>query len=544
MLALALPPLAFLGVFFVLPVAGVVGRGLVGETGVDLAGALEVLGRPRTWRVIGQTLTQALAGTALSLAFGIPGAYLLYRRRWPGRQLVRAVVTIPFVLPSVVVGVAFRALLNDAGPLGFLRLDSTFQAIVLALVFFNYSVVVRTVGALWSRLDPRTAEAAATLGATPWRVLRTVTLPALAPSIAAAGALVFLYCASAYGVVLILGGLTRGTVETEIYLQTVQFLDLRAAAMLSLVQVVIAGSALLVAGRARAASERTLGLRAVATEPLRLTGPGSGPDRGALAVNLLVVFGLLVIPMAHLVLRSLRQPDGSWGLANYVNLTRQGAGLGLSVWEALASSLRIALAASTIAVVLGVMMALVLARRPGTRLGVRALGAFDAVVMLPLGVSAVTVGFGFLITLDRPPLDLRSSLILVPIAQAVVALPLVVRSVLPVLRAVDKRQHEAAAMLGAGPLRVFATVDGPHLVRSLGLAAGFAFAISLGEFGATSFLARPESATLPVVIYRLIGRPGAENFGMAMAACVLLAAITATAMALGEQLRMDSQREW
>ena len=141
--------------------------------------------------------------------------------------------------------------------------------------------------------------------------------------------------------------------------------------------------------------------------------------------------------------------------------------------------------------------------------------------MLPLGVSAVTVGFGFLITLNRPPLDLRSSWVLIPIAQAMVALPLVVRTLLPTLRAIDPRLHEAAATLGAGPGTDRAprsTCRSPCAVSASPL--GFAFATSLGEFGATSFLARPDRPTLPVVIFRLIGRPGAENFGMAMAASV------------------------
>src|SRR5690606_32890440 len=161
----------------------------------------------------------------------------------------------------------------------------------------------------------------------------------------------------------------------------------------------------------------------------------------------------------------------------------------------------------------------------------------DALFMLPLGVSAVTVGFGFLVTLNRPPLDLRSSLLLIPIAQAVVAIPLVVRTVLPVLRAIDPRLREAAAVLGATPGRVLAHVDGPFLVRSLGLAVGCAFAVSLGEVGARAGRARPDRPTLPVVVVRLLGRPGAENYGMALAAAVVLPLLTASIMTLAERLR-------
>ena len=152
----------------------------------------------------------------------------------------------------------------------------------------------------------------------------------------------------------------------------------------------------------------------------------------------------------------------------------------------------------------------------------------------------MTVGFGFLITLDRPPLDLRTSPVLIPIAQAIVALPLVVRTLAPVLRAIDDRQRQVAATLGARPWQVLATVDLPIIWRPLLAAIGLALAVSLGEFGATSFLARPDSPTLPVVIYRLIGRPGVDNLGMALAASVILAVVTVTVMGVVERLRVSS----
>jgi len=160
--------------------------------------------------------------------------------------------------------------------------------------------------------------------------------------------------------------------------------------------------------------------------------------------------------------------------------------------------------------------------------------------MLPLGVSAVTVGFGFLIALDEPPLDLRTSPILVPIAQALVAVPLVVRTLLPVLRSVGSRMREAAATLGAAPWRVILTIDLGVAGRAALAATGLAFTVALGEFGATTFLSRPDAATLPVVIYRLIGLPGGDNAGMATAASVILAAVTVAVVALVERLRVDT----
>jgi thiamine transport system permease protein len=157
--------------------------------------------------------------------------------------------------------------------------------------------------------------------------------------------------------------------------------------------------------------------------------------------------------------------------------------------------------------------------------------------MLPLGVSAVTVGFGLLVALDTPPLDLRGSPWLVPVAQALVALPLVVRLVAPALRSVDPRLREAAASLGARPSRVLGTVDLPLVWRPVLSATGFAFAVSVGEFGATSFLARPDDPTLPVLVYQLVSRPGAESFGAGRAAAVVLGLVTSVVVVAVERLR-------
>ncbi|MFV0254346.1 MAG: ABC transporter permease [Beutenbergiaceae bacterium] len=548
-LAAAGLPLAFLGVFFLWPTAALVWRGFVVDSALDLTGFVDVFASARSWRIIGITLAQAGLGTVLAVLFGIPGAYLLYRRTFPGRALVRALVTIPFVLPTVVVGVAFRALLADSGPLGFLGWDGTMAAIVAALVFFNYAVVVRTVGGMWEHLDPRASEAARALGASRWRAFYSVTVPMLVPAISSAASVVFLFCATAFGVVLILGGPGYATIETEIWIQTTQFLDLRTASILSVAQLLVVTLALVLAARARRRREGALRLTGTTTPGrLRSLRLGRGADLADVVPVMLtavVVLGLVLLPLANLLVASLRTATG-WGLGNYVALGSTGGSnaLSVSVWEALGTSLRTAVDAALLALIVGSLVAVVVSRRPRSQLGRRAVGALDALFMLPLGVSAVTVGFGFLISLNRPPLDLRSSLILIPIAQAIVAIPLVVRTVLPVLNAIDPRLREAAATLGAGPARVLLSVDGPLLLRSLGLAVGFAFAVSLGEFGATAFLARPDQPTLPVVIVRLLGRPGADNYGMALAAAVVLAVLTAAVMGIAEKLRHAGTEQW
>lgn len=545
-------PLLFLGLFFLWPLASIVGRGIAPDGALDLSGFGEVLGRPRTWRVIAWTLAQAGIATVLCVLLGVPGAAVVYRRRFPGRGVLRAVVTVPFVLPTVVVGAAFHAMVTRGGPLAGLfggALDGSRVTLIAALVFFNYGLVVRTVGTMWSRLDPRMVEAARSLGASPWRAWRTVTLPSLVPAIASAAALTFLYSATAYGLVLVLGG-NVSTIETEIYTLTAVQLDLRAAAVLSMVQIGFVLLVLWLSERARHASEVGLKLR-VDVPAARL----SWADAPALAATLTVAGGLILAPVVGLVLRSFRRA-GEWTLANYTELFVAGAGgsgangvrgsrsvLVGSVWEAAGNSARMALAAAAIALIVGVAVSVVLSRRPASPWLRRGQSAFDALLMLPLGVSAVTIGFGFLLTLSRPPLELTRSWWVVPLAQAVVAVPLVVRTLVPALRAIDPKQRESAAMLGAGPGRVLWSVDGPHLLRAGGLAAGFALATALGEFGATSFLVRPETPTLPVVLYRLVGAPGAANQGMGMATAVILAAATAGLMLGCEWLQTAHYRK-
>ena len=165
-------------------------------------------------------------------------------------------------------------------------------------------------------------------------------------------------------------------------------------------------------------------------------------------------------------------------------------------------------------------------------------------MMIPLGTSAVTVGFGCLIALADPPLDLRSSRWMLPIAHSVIALPFVIRILVPALRSIDPVLRDAASSLGASRLRVWWTIDLPIVRRQLAVAAGFAFAVSLGEFGATMFLVRADDVTVPVAIYRALGRPGGDNFSQAMALSVILMGVVALVVVAIDRLRPPTSAEF
>ncbi|WP_031138218.1 MULTISPECIES: ABC transporter permease [Streptomyces] len=530
-------PVAFFAVFFAYPVAAIVARGLKADGTWHLGRIGEVLAQSDVRHVLWFTTWQAFASTALTLLVALPGAYVFARFDFPGKHVLRAVVTVPFVLPTVVVGTAFLALVGRGGLLDGLwgvRLDTTVWAILLAHVFFNYAVVVRTVGGLWAQLDPRQEEAARMLGASPLKAWRQVTLPALAPAVAAAALMVFLFTFTSFGVVQILGGPTFSTLEVEIYRQTSEIFDLSTAAVLTMIQFVAVGAILAVHAWTVRRRETALRLVDASGTARRPRGAGQWALLGGVLGTVAV---LLVLPLAVLVQRSLGAP----GFGYYRALTREDGGVFLvPPIEAIGNSLSFAVAATLIAVLIGGLAAVALTRRDAGRF----VRGFDALLMLPLGVSAVTVGFGFLISLDEPPLDLRSSWILVPLAQALVGVPFVVRTMLPVLRAVDVRLREAASVLGASPWRVWREVDLPMVRRALLIAAGFAFAVSLGEFGATVFIARPDRPTLPVAVARLLGRPGDLNYGQAMALSTILMVVCAVALLVLERLRTDRTGEF
>jgi thiamine transport system permease protein len=540
-LLFAVPPMIFLAVFFVWPVVTIVVRGLRGTAGWDLSAFGEIFSDPSMRRVAWFTLWESVASTLLCLLVGLPGAALFARYRFRGKRLLWSALLVPFVLPTVVVGVAMLGVYGPGGVSG-LTLSGTIWAILIAHVFFNYAVVVRTVGSAWATIGPSGEDAARMLGAGSWQVFRRVTLPLLRPAIASAASIVFLFSFTSFGIVLILGGIRQRTIEVEIYQQTARFLHLDVAAALTLVQLIAVVAILIWFSRSQ--DRRSVSFEQRASSSTERV-PSGFRQRLFVSVNLAFMAVLLALPLAVLLARSFSTPQG-WGFDFYRSLgdTRGGSTSFVAPIDALWNSLVFAVEATIIAVVLGACASWAIAGTDLVRTSTRWTRWADVALMIPLGTSAVTVGFGFLITFDEAPMNLRSSLWLVPLAQALVALPFVVRLLVPALRSIDPAMRESAAILGASPRRVWTTIDLPIVSRALAAAAGFAFAVSLGEFGATVFLARPDRPTVPVAIYRALGRPGSENFGQAMALSALLMVLTVGVLLMVDRLRTPGSAEF
>jgi thiamine transport system permease protein len=507
---------AFVALFFVWPVTTLLARALSWQ------GMRDVLTNPGIRAVARFTVVQAAASTLLTLLLGLPCAAVLARYRFPGRRLVQALVTVPFVLPTVVVGAAFLTILPES-------LHGTVWAVLAAHVLFNLAVVVRTVGTLWGQLDPSLEQAARTLGAGPWQVARHVTLPLLRPALVAASSVVFLFCFTSFGVVTILGGPRNPTIEVEIYRRTAQLGDLDGAAALALLQLLAIAALLWWWGRSQQRHAR--GLRMGGAGYARV--PRGSRDVATVTAVVALTVAAVVVPLAGLVRRSLALGGGwSWEAYRLLATPGQRGVSNTAPLDSLWVSLRFAVAATLVAVVVGACTAFAIAYARRGRV-------LDTAVMLPLGTSAVTLGFGLLITFDTGIVDWRGSPVLIPLGHALIAIPFVVRLVLPVLRSVDPDLRAAAATLGAGPYHVWRSVDLPLVTRSLVVGAGFSFAISVGEFGATTFLTRRGQTTMPIMIGRLLGRPGETVAAQAYALATILFVVTLVAVLVVELARRD-----
>ncbi len=340
-------PLAAVVAFVIVPVIAVIAAGVGPE-------ALDTLTAPSTWRIVGYTAGQALISTAISVVLALPAAYALYRLNVRGRRTLLAIITVPFVLPTVVVGLAFRELLPFPG---------TTAAIVVAHVFFNVGLVVRVVGSLWGHLDPRLVDVATTLGLTPVRTFTSVTWPLLRPAILGAAALVFLFTFTSFGVVLVLGDPALPTIEVAVYTATVQRLDFAAAAGLALLQFAIVAAVVMLSGRWQARSATRQRLR---DDEWRRPARGV-VDRIGIAWTWVLALAIC-IPLGALLARSLRVGDG-WGLTWYAeafapsdSTTRTA-----SAAESIMLSVQYAAAATVIAAVMGALACagILAARRSG-----------------------------------------------------------------------------------------------------------------------------------------------------------------------------------
>lgn len=502
----------FLAVFFFYPLLVILSRSFS-----DVTSVWGILSNPFYRERLLFTLWQALLSTFFTVLLGLPSALLFARFEFRGKRLLRSAFTIPFVMPSVVAAIGFLSLLGPRGLSG-IDLQNSLAIILLVHVFYNYAIVVRIVGAYLETLGYRLHEAARVLGSSVWRVTWRVTLPIAMPAIIAAATLVFIFCFSSFGVILILAPDARfATLEVSIYRLTTRMLQLDQAAVLVLLQLLIISVFTWFYTHLQARLAVQLPGHNRIVKPY-------GAWRWLLAANILIASLLILAPLLALLYQAFWW-GGGWlpSLRNFQALGEASLSVGfVGLQAALWNSLRFAVSSMLLALLVGFAFAYAVVRARWYWL--------DSLSLLPLATSAVTLGLGYLLAFPM----LRASAWGLILAHSLIAFPFVARSLLPALRALPDNVVYAAVTLGSRPLNILRRVELPLLLPSLITAASFAFAISIGEFGASLMLTRPEYATLPVAIFNRLGRPGAANYGAALALCAVLMALTTVVMLLLE----------
>jgi thiamine transport system permease protein len=537
-------PLAFLAIFFFYPLASITLRGLAPQGVIDLSAFGKIIGSEFYRETLWFTFWQAAVSTVLTIIIAFPAAYVMARYTFRGKSLISALTLVPFVMPTVIVAAGFMALI---GPRGWVNealrsllgvsyapidIQNTIWIILLAHVFYNFAVALRLISGFWANLDPQMTAAARVLGASRWRAFREVTLPLLRPAILAAALLVFIFDFTSFGVILILGGPQFNTIETAIYRSTLINFDLPLATALALVQLACTFAMIIIYTRLQNRAVVPLDLH---SRQITQQRPTTRRAKALLLIVTISMLSLLLLPLLALIARSF-VVNNTLSFDNYLNLATNPRGSVLFVppLVALGNSLLFASITTVVALLIGTLAAYAAAAKDRwSRLS-------DPMWALPLGASAVTLGFGFLIGFPT----LRSAWIMIPLAHSLVAFPFVVRTITPALRSIRSNLREAAQVMGADPSRVWREVDLPILGRALLIGGAFAFAISLGEFGATAMLARAEMPTLPYAIFRYLSQPGSLNYGQAMAMSTVLMLVVALSLVAIDRFRIGEIGEF
>jgi thiamine transport system permease protein len=466
------------------------------------------------------TIFQALLSTLLAVVLALPIATLLYRRKFFGSRVLQGVIAVPFLMPTIVVAIAlddYQRFFRDSFDL----FTAGLIGILVAHVFLNMGLIIRAVGSRIASLDEHQIEAAKLDGADGLRLWREIIFPQLSSTIAASSVLVFLYSATSFGIIRLLGGGSIETIETEIFVEALRNLDVAEASRLAFVQTVITLAAFAVSIR--------LGNISIDSDS-GMVRKLQVSDIPLLVFSGIVVASLYLIPTSSIFIRAF-SVDGALSFQNFLNLAGTGTRdlLNISVLEASGNSLRNMLIASVVSMLIA--MAVARASKDSQWLALP--------FLLPLGISAVVIGLGYLVGFAGIPLlsNLRASWIIVPLSQVVIALPLAIRLLQSAFGSIPRELTESAELDGAGEGQRLRLIELPLIAPAWRNVLAFVALISLGEFSAASFLATGDQATITTLLFRLASRPGGENFGMAMATSALIITFSLLVLALANTRR-------
>ncbi len=440
------------------------------------------------WSVIRFTVFQAALSAFISVALAIPVARALARRQFWGRGFVLAVMGAPFLLPSIVAVFALLAIWGRGGVIsnflaffGMGPLDIYgLSGILLAHVFFNFPLAVRMILQAWDAVPNEHFRLAAQLGMSPRATFRLIEMPLLRGVVPFALLVIFLLCLTSFAVVLALGdGPKSTTIELAIY-QALRFeFDLSGAAKLALVQFTLCISAALLASKFTRISGFGGGLMQVRQ---RWETANLSVFIDKIVISLAVVF--VTTPLLAIVLR------GVAGMSK---------GLPNGVFQALLISISIALGSALLALTLSMVLALFIsvAGKRGQWV--------EMFSFISLAASPFVIGTGLFILINPFFSPFALALPITILVNAALTLPLILRIILPAILRVQQNYGQLGESLGLQGWARFKILTWPQIRAETGFATGIAAALSMGDLGVVTLFAPPDFATLPLLMYRLMG---------------------------------------
>lgn len=463
---------------------------------------------PSDWAAIRFTLVQAALSAAISVALAIPVARALARRSFPGRGAIITLLGAPFILPVIVAVFGLLAVFGRNGLASQLLLWAGLppiqiyglHGVVIAHVFLNLPLATRLLLQGWLAIPAERFRLAASLDLTTREINRLLEAPMLRATVPGALMVIFLICTTSFAVALTLGGGPRATtVELAIY-QAFRFdFDLGKAALLGMVQVMITGAAALLALRFTVPSAMGGGL----DRQHRRWDASAGWRRGLDTAWIAAAALFLILPMAMIAVD---------GLPRLLLLPEV-------VWIAALRSLTVALASATLAIALALPLALAvweLRDRAGLSRSVEAIG------YLSIAASPLVIGTGLFILLFPVADPFALALPVTAAVNALMSLPFALRALVPAVAEIEGqygRLGDSLSLSGVARLRLLLL---PRLRRPLGFAAGLAAALSMGDLGVIALFADPETATLPLQLYRLMAAYRMEDAASAALLLVIL----------------------
>ena len=508
---LAAVPIVLICLFVVAPVINIFSSSLQFDS-------LNLLRTKTIRNVVWFTTWQALASTAFVLLIALPIAFCTANFKFVAQRLTTSLISMPFILPSIVVGAAFLQILPRNS-------HRTAFALILAHVYFNFGFVTRLISARWLQVHPHLDDAARTLGASPQKLFRTITLPLLRTAIVNASFAVFTLCFTSYGIVRILGGPSRSTIETEIYFRAMQLGDVSGAMLLSALQIIIIATIFYATNKLnRNTLDQSTRPTISRQRPLR-----TNKQKIVATVIISNATTFAIAPVFAIALKSITT-NSRFTIAAWISVFTTP-----EILQSLTKTLIYAIFAMMLATLLGILSACSIAY------GNKKMRVISGLTALPIVISSVSIGLGIIIMFDTRPIDWRGAQFMLPLAHALVALPLTMRIISPVLNAIPDSLRQASSVLGASSWHTWRNIDLKIIRHAVISAATISAAVSIGEFGASSFLSRRGAETLPIIISRLLSRPGDSLQSQASVLATLLALFSIAIIFIIDSLNNTAQ---